>query len=154
MLAITTHYLTLLAFVAHVLLGCCCHHQHPRAGTGCAGHSGEGSQHASLPATSASGTCCHAAEPCQNDLGGVRPSVGLTQETPSHAPPPCGTSPCKYVASGSLVLPTVDWLCTPAIVPRMSTLDARRRTVRAGACEPTVISLTASRCALFQSWQI
>ena len=148
MFARTIHCLTLVAFSAHVVLGCCLHHHHSDASAMCAHHSGDGrgletdNDHDHEHQHGAADHDCDAES--GNDL-----------------PPPCDHSPqceqgsCKFVGAKPKSAELADGGVFAAILLRGFSIDIRRSLAidRIDRLLPNSNS-SGQLCALQQSWQI
>ena len=158
------HILTLVAFAAHAVFGCCGHHQHSDSGT-C---SHDAHSHGAPAVEAAAAHDCHhpgadrscAESPALVDSAGSCP--GDTSELPCKDPShDCNGARCTFVAKS---LNSVEWdsaACnSPANVLATAAMrdDASDRQLftgwyRAEECR-SLGSCQIARCALLQTWQL
>lgn len=153
MTGVAAQLLTIIAFTAHVIAGCCAHHSHHQhlheAQTAVAGKPSQGCGHAHTLA-------------CSEDHGNAGRSAGVDEHHPSPAEEPCdgghscSEGTCQYLVGKSLELPVLG--CLPGVVTSASHLSPARllADLRVSHIEDDQLSpaTSASRCALLQTWQI
>ena len=151
MLTRLIHCVTLVAFSAHVLLGCCAHHHHEDTSALCLhdhGHSHDAShQH---------GDGAHGC-----DESDFRELVG-SEHTDHPASPPCDHSQecehwdCTFASSDSRIVPataTVAFLRMPGHAAVSAAVRSVNNVIRFDNLSAGCL-LVGHRCALQQSWQI
>ncbi|TWU43587.1 hypothetical protein Poly51_63090 [Rubripirellula tenax] len=159
--------LTLLAFTAHAVLGCCWHHSHAMKSIGCAEHGSHASEveascHDHCSVDDHSKHLCHVSDPilnasedCDRNIAAMQAMCGGCPNEHSHV---CDEGRCRYVAVKSQLLGfdrnacTLQWGCCSAKrFPVVGGVSSCRR-----IDSPILDRLATSsrRCASLQSWQI
>ncbi|TWU39854.1 hypothetical protein Q31b_31690 [Novipirellula aureliae] len=172
MFANITHILTLIAFAAHAVLGCCAHHSHAGGIDCCSSKTTQVARDDDHSPEPHAHVCCGHVHLITNahDVDGVDVLADIhsdveavcASESPCHHDDHCNGSRCSFVAEGSRVL-NVD---APILVGEFSFYGANcvandyalllSRVIQQRVESPLGMScLTSSQhCVHLQSWQI
>lgn len=174
MFSVATHILTLLAFTAHAVLGCCGHHGHATFG-----HTATATCCQKSAAATATGQQQIAPESSQGDCCASKPHSQAERTAPDHHADthPCGSdasesvptcpcdndgqcqgSTCAYVTGDCqcfqvhVDLLSLEWAVSQnAVRCELSQLEAHSWAAQASS---THYQSSGALCALFQTWQV
>lgn len=146
MFARTIHCLTLVAFSAHVVLGCCLHHHHSDASAMCA-HQSDGGRGLEVHDDHEHQ---HGADDHHSDV-----DSGIDSSAPCDHSPQCEQGSCKFVGAKPKSAELADGGVFASILPPRFLVDVRRSLAidRIDRLLPNFHS-SGQLCALQQSWQI